>query len=137
MGQAKTGGIIVGAVLAGIGGALILTNPEPQAYQDYATEQLLTYAKQEFCEQAPSDFGNFLGNACQSLLETGRTPAREWIISTTQRQNFLFFSIYRTDLDLNEVLPTGLFGQDLPAYHAESVGIFQQFFTYKAEEQQE
>lgn len=128
--------LIVGsAVMAGIAGVLAITNPNQQAYEDFATEQLMIYAKQELCADVSQDLGGFLNRSCESLVEIGRDPARQLIRQQTQQQNFGLFSIYTTDLSVNEVIPSDLIGEPLPAYHVESVGILQQFIIYRIDEQ--
>lgn len=134
MGQLKTGLILGGVILAGVGGVLALTNPEPSEYADYAADELVAYAKQELCDSSASDWGTFLGNSCQTLLDAGRAPARELIRQQTQRQDFLLFSLYQTDLSFEAFIPAGLLDQSLPSYHVEAVGIFERIFIYKAEE---
>ncbi len=106
---------------------MALTNPNQATYEEYATEQLTTYLKDEACTQAPKVFSNFLQRQCKSLLDTGRPQIQLIISKATQRQNFILFSIYRTNLDI---------GPYLPAYHFETVGAFQNFYVYQATEQE-
>ncbi|MBW4648730.1 MAG: DUF4359 domain-containing protein [Kastovskya adunca ATA6-11-RM4] len=116
---------IAGTALIGVGGAMALTNPGQENYEEYAVEQLTTYLKEEVCTQnIPNTFENFLQRQCVSLVDTGRPQIRQIISETTQRQNYLLFSVYQTDLNV---------GPFLPAYQFESVGAFQQFYTYQAE----
>ncbi len=104
---------------------MALTNPGQENYEEYAVEQLTTYLKEEVCTQnIPNTFENFLQRQCVSLVDTGRPQIRQIISETTQRQNYLLFSVYQTDLNV---------GPFLPAYQFESVGAFQQFYTYQAE----
>lgn len=115
-----------GVALVGLGSAMALTNPGRDTYEQYAVEQLTTYLKSEACTQVPKVFGVFLQRQCKSLVDTGRPQIQQIISETTQRQNFIFFSIYRTNLEI---------GPFLPAYHFETLGIFEKFYIYQAEEQ--
>jgi hypothetical protein len=117
---------IGGVALVGLGASMVLTNPGQDTYETYAVEQLTTYLKDDACMKAPSAFGNLLQRQCKSLVDTGRPQIEEIISQTTQRQNFVLFSIYQTTLDV---------GPFLPAYHFDTVGVFQNFFVYQADEQ--
>lgn len=122
--QVVTG--IVGATLVGLGVSMALTNPSQDTYEEYAVHQLTTYLKDEVCTQTPSTFGDLLQRQCKTLVDSGRPQLEQIIAKTTQRQNFVLFSVYRTQLDV---------GPLLPAYHFETVGAFQNFYIYQAEEQ--
>lgn len=117
---------IGGAALAVLGAALALTNPSQDAYEEFAVEQLTTYLKEEVCTQAPKSFENFLQRQCTILVDTGRPQLQEILFEKTIRLNFVFFSIYLTNLEISPFLP---------AYHFETLGAFQKFYIYKAEEQ--
>lgn len=122
---------IGGVTLAGLGVSMALTNPGKDTYEIYAVEQLSTYLKQEVCTQAPKGLDilpqnpEFLQRQCQSLVDTGQPQIRQLISQTTERQNLIFLSIYRTDLNI---------GSFVPRYKFETVGIFQKFYTYQAKQ---
>ncbi|NES84533.1 MAG: DUF4359 domain-containing protein [Moorea sp. SIO2B7] len=117
-----------GIASAGVSISLALTNPGQQAYENYALKKMTSYLKKHACTQIPKAF-NFLHPQCQSssksLIESGRPQLQKLICENTERENFFFFSIYRTDL----YLP-----YPLPSYHIETVGGFQNFYIYQAEE---
>ncbi|HEY9598177.1 MAG TPA: DUF4359 domain-containing protein [Cyanophyceae cyanobacterium] len=117
---------IGGAALVVLGGWMALTNPRQEIYEQYAVKQLTTYLKNEVCEQAPGTLDNLLKRQCSILVDAGRPQIEHIISEKTQRLNFIFFSIYQTDLEI---------GPFLPAYHFETVAAFQKFYTYKAEKQ--
>lgn len=104
---------------------MVVTNPGQATYEDYAVEQLSKYLKEEVCPQAPEALGSFLRRQCTILVDTGRPQIKQVVAQSTKRENFLLFSIYRTDLDV---------GTLIPAYSFETVGICQQFYLYKADE---
>jgi len=116
---------IGGVALAGLGVVMALTNPSREVYEQYAVETLTTYLKNDACRKAPSVFGNVLQRQCKTLVDTGRPQIEQIITRSTQRYNFVFFSIYRTDLEV---------GPFLPAYQFDTLGVFQNFYIYRAEE---
>lgn len=130
----KIGSFLFTMAIAGVGVAMAVTNPGPEAYEIYATEQLSRQLEDQVCGKTPV----FLGNVCGSILEDNQTWLREFVAESTQRQNFVILSIYTTDLSTSEllaqILPAGLnlSVEGLPTYHAETVGIFRQFYTYNA-----
>jgi hypothetical protein len=117
---------IGGVALAGLGVLMALTNPSQDAYEEYAVEKLTTYLKDDACTQVPKAFGNVLQRQCQTLVDTGRPQIQQIISKTTQRQNFILFSIYRTNLEIGPILPV---------YQFETLGVFENFYVYQAQEQ--
>ena len=121
-----------GTALVVLGVGLAWTNPGKESYEEYAVEKLSTYLKDEVCTQTPKqlEFLNpdpeFLKRQCQSLVDTGRPQIQQIIEQQTERQNWVIFSIYRTDINISPLLP---------AYHFETVGVLQQFLTYQAQQQ--
>ena len=111
-----------GIILAGIGSAMAITNPGQKAYERYATEKLIVYLKENVCAQASEPLG-FLQPYCQSLIDTSHPHIQELITQQTQSQNFIFFSLYQTQLAL----------ASLPGYRVETVGVFQNFYIYEIE----
>lgn len=114
------------AAIAGLGVVMAITNPSQASYEKFAVQQLTEYLKKDVCQKAPKVFGNLLQRNCSVLVDSSRPQMQQIIAQTTQKQNFLFFSIYRTDLSINPFIPT---------YHFETVGLFQNFYIYTAEEQ--
>ncbi|HBB33736.1 MAG TPA: hypothetical protein DDZ80_01230 [Cyanobacteria bacterium UBA8803] len=120
---------LAGVLLVGLGVSMALTNPGQDAYEQYAVEKLSTYLKDEVCSQAPTNLEflqqnpEFLKRQCQTLVDTGRPQIQQLISQSTERQNWVVFSIYRTDLSMKPLLP---------GYHFETVGLLQNFYTYQA-----
>lgn len=112
--------------IAGLGVVMATTNPSQANYEKFAVQQLTEYLKKDVCQKVPKAFGNFLQRNCSILVDSSRPQMQQIIAQTTEKQNFLFFSIYRTDLSINPFIPT---------YHFETVGIFQNFYIYAAEKQ--
>ncbi len=114
------------AALAGIGITMAVTNPSLPAYEVYAVQRLTEYLKSDVCPQVPEVFGNILQRNCAKIVDSSQAQMRLIITQATQQQNFVFFSIYRTDLSLNPLLPS---------YQFETVGVFNNFYTYRAQQQ--
>lgn len=107
-------------VVVGLGVAMAIANPSPEAYKDYAAKQVTQYLNDVGCEKVP-----IAKNQCLSLVESAQPQIAEMINQNTERQNFLFFSIYKTEF----ALPL------LPTYQFETVGALQNFYIYKQDKQ--
>lgn len=117
--------LLGGIVLLGVAGAMAVTNPDKPAYDDYATERLTLYLKDDLCAKAPVIFGVALQNQCRETVNNNQSQLEQIISANTNQQNFLLFSLYKTDLSI---------GPPLPSYHFETIGVFYNFYTYKAEQ---
>lgn len=118
----------VGAAgLAILGAAMAVTNPQEAKYEEYAVKRLTEYLKTDVCKKTPG-FG-LLGKLgdfdCDRLVDSANPQIREIIANTTERQNYLIFSVYRTEIKIDSLLP---------GYKFETVGAFDNFYTYTAEE---
>lgn len=119
--------VIIGAVaLVGIASAMIITNPNRRAYRSYAADKMSIYLKEEVCSDAPQAFGNFLQKQCNNLVDVGQKPMQDIIAKSTERKNYLLFSIYETDLSI---------APGLPSYQFKTIGAFQNFWLYQSKEQ--
>ena len=104
---------------------MVLTNPEQIDYEHYATEELISYVKENVCTQVSEKLEGLLESYCKTMVETGRPQIEQLIAQQTKRRNFLLFSIYETELS---------FPSPVPSYEFETFGVLQQFFTYEAEQ---
>lgn len=125
----KIAALVGGVALGGLGVAMALTNPTQSAYEEYAVDKLTEYVKENVCQKAP-----FLQEGCASTVDAGRSDIQRIVQGSTQRQDFLLFSIYTTDVSVSRLLPAGFSAMlsGLPTYQFETVGVFQSFYTYKA-----
>lgn len=112
-------------ILGGVGTALLITNPPPAIYEEFAVLRLADYLKQEVCSQAPTLMGNSLQAQCLMVVSSSQPQLKQIIAKNTQQQNFLFFSIYKTDLSI---------GSMLPSYHFETLAVLRNFYIYKSEQ---
>ena len=121
--------LVGGVALGGLGVAMALTNPTQLAYEEYAVDKLTEYVKENVCQKAP-----FLQEGCASTVDAGRSDIQRIVQSGTQRQDFLLFSIYTTDVSVSQLLPAGFSAvlSKLPTYQFETVGVLQSFYTYNA-----
>ncbi|HEY9646019.1 MAG TPA: DUF4359 domain-containing protein [Chroococcidiopsis sp.] len=125
--------VLTAAAIAGVGVAMAVTNPGQAAYETYATAKLTAYLKENACAKAPKLLGNVLQEECIALLDKNQDELRQFIVEGTERQNYIVVSIYKTDLSPDRILPP-IVSDLVPAYHAETVGVFQQFLTIKVQE---
>lgn len=110
------------ATLAGLGIAMAITNPSQSDYEEYAIAQLTAYLKDNTCTQTLKDWDNFIEHSCTLLVDIGRPQLQKIIVDNTKDRNFIFFSIYRTELSISPLLP---------AYRFETVAALQKFYTYQ------
>ena len=116
---------IGGFALTGLGVIMALTNPGQTAYEQYASQTLNSHLKENFCTQLPPEISKFLQSHCHSLVDTVRPQLSQMIASHTQRQNFILFSIYQTELSIPS---------SLPDYQVRTIGVLQSFYIYDTEE---
>jgi hypothetical protein len=112
-------------ILGGVGSAMAITNPSPVAYEEFAVLRLTEYLKQEVCSQAPTLLGNSLQAQCLAVVNSSQPQLKQIIARSTQQQNFLLFSIYKTELAVSPMLPS---------YHVETLAILRSFHIYKTEQ---
>lgn len=109
-----------------LGVVMVNTNPSQPAYEDYAVQQLTSYLKKDVCNQTSKLIEKLINTNCEKLLDGVKPEMRQLLSVTTERQDLFFFSVYRTELKLNNWIPS---------YRFETVGVFNNFYTYTAEKQ--
>ncbi|BBD68886.1 hypothetical protein NIES4072_37860 [Nostoc commune NIES-4072] len=114
------------AGLAALGVAMAKTNPSQVEYEEYAVQRLTEYLKTDVCKKTTNLIENLIRFNCDKLVDSANPQIQEILSRTTERQNYIIFSIYRTDLKINSWIPS---------YKFETVGAFDQFYTYTAEKQ--
>lgn len=106
-----------------IGGSLFLivsiilffTNPPQKKYEEFAAEQLIKYAKENVCLAKSENIQEAVkSQVCILMIETGKNQIPKLIEKTTQKRNYLLFSVYETNLYV---------------YNFETIGILNQFFV--------
>ena len=116
---------IGGAIATSVGTVMFLTNPGQQGYQEYANQTIGIHLKEKVCAQASQKLGEWVQAQCHILVDTARPRVAQFVSQQTQRQNYILFSIYQTDLPIPAPYPD---------YHLETLGILGQFYTYQADE---
>ncbi|MGH1393047.1 MAG: DUF4359 domain-containing protein [Trichormus sp.] len=119
----SVGSIGLAAVL---GVVMANTNPSQGAYEEYAVQQLTSYLKKDVCNQTTKLIEKLINTNCDKLIDSANPQMRQLLALTTERQDLFFFSVYRTELKVN---------QWIPSYRFETVGAFNNFYTYTAEQQ--
>lgn len=129
--------ILGGIAFGGVGIGMALTNPSPEDYEEFAVGQLQEIMEQEGCDNLPKEFtggieipeglGNILQTQCPNIVEKASPILKRIITSSTQRQNFVILSIYRTDFSRNPVAGY------LPADQFATVAVFNRFYLYQAD----
>ncbi len=119
---------VAGGCILVLTGGLAITNPTQRDYEQYAMRQLSYHLRESVCNQLPAGFEN-LASECrslgQTLIDTGRPQLQQIIFEQTDRQNYILFSTYRTQLSFSNLTPV---------YQFQSIGIAQQFFIYDIQE---
>ncbi|OUL26662.1 hypothetical protein BV372_26410 [Nostoc sp. T09] len=113
-----------GLVVLGI--IMTKSNPTEVEYQDYAVQRLTQYLKTDVCQKTQGIIENLIHFNCEKAVDSVNPQMRGIIAGTTKRQDYMIFSIYSTDLKLNSFIPS---------YKFETVGAFNNFYTYSAEQQ--
>ena len=128
MGLLKISNCLGGAVLGSVIVGLAVTNPDQDAYESYATEQMATYLASEVCDgELSSALGQLLRDKCSTLVSDNQEQFIQIVSDNTVRSNYIIMSSYRTRFEV-----PGL--SLLPVYEFKTVGIGQRFFTYQAGE---
>lgn len=93
---------------------LLVTNPSSQKYEKFATEELVIYAKDNICSPNSNNLEEAIkSQVCNLMIDTGRSQIPRLIRETTNRRNYVLFSVYETDLFL---------------YKFETLGVFNNFY---------
>lgn len=108
--------------IGGLAIALGVTNPGIKSYRAFAIESLTDYTKSNLClDQA---LGKFLQQQCAELVDAATPQMGQLIDGATERQNYLLFSIYKTNLEVSPLVPS---------FRFESIGLFNTFYLYRHE----
>ncbi|WP_414753876.1 DUF4359 domain-containing protein [Anabaena sp. CCY 9910] len=121
--MASVGALGLAAVL---GVTMAKTNPNQTEYEEYAVQRLTGYLKNDVCNKTTKLLERLINYNCDKLIDSANPQLRQLLSATTERQDFALFSIYRTELKLSTWMPS---------YKFETVGAFNNFYTYTAEEQ--
>ncbi len=138
----KVIGGFIGLTIVGTAVASIATNPGKPAYFQFAEDQLINQIKTEGCPRLTETVKELINvqisgltSQCHSFVDVNRGQFKDFVINHTERQNYVMFSLYKTNLALSDFLPF-VPKEIAPRYYSETVGIFNSFYIYKTEERQ-
>ncbi|MFM7365211.1 MAG: DUF4359 domain-containing protein [Cuspidothrix sp.] len=118
--------VCVGVASIGVLGVILTkTNPNQTEYEEYALDKMTTYLKTDVCNKTPSFWEKLIKVNCEEVLKSAMPHLKDLITATTNRQDYLIFSIYRTEIKLDSVIP---------GFKFETVGALNQFYTFNAEQ---
>lgn len=111
------------AGLGAVAAALMITNPGQTRYNTFVAETLQNEVRSSFCQADElnswlGDLGKTLGNICETAIEQGtlidQDDLTDFIEDNTQRQNFLVFSLYTTEIPAVRVRTLGICNRFIP-----------------------
>jgi hypothetical protein len=106
---------ICGGLFFLLGLCLFFTNPSQRKYEEFATEQLIKYARENLCQAKSGELEEAIkSQMCTLMLETGKHQVPKLIGETTQRSDYLLLSMYHTNLYI---------------YSFEVIGVFNNFYV--------
>ena len=110
------------ATAAGLG--LLLTNPDESEFEPFAADQLVTVAVEELCgDNNLPLLARLVVHDCPRLIQSQRALLGKLALSGSQRRNFGLFSLYRTDLGGQSILPNW----SIPRYRALTLAVAGRF----------
>ena len=117
----------VGAsALVALSVAMASTKPSQAEYEEYATQRLSEYLKEQGCSKTPNILGNLIKFNCAEIVDSASPQIKQIINASTKKHDYLLFSVYHTDLEINSLIPS---------YKFETVGALDNFFSYKAKKE--
>ena len=117
---------IVGVVLLAIVVTLTATNPKQEEFEVFAVQRI----REDACKKAPLG----LASQCPKFVDDNQAEIKKVITRNTDRQDYLVFSFYQTDLSVRAIVPDLPFLPGMPSYHFETVGLFGKFYIYDAKQ---
>ncbi len=114
------------ATLIALGVAMTGTNPSRAEYEEYATQRLSQYLKEQGCSKTPNLLDSLINFNCAKLIDSVNPQIKQIVKASTQKHDYLLFSVYHTDLQINSLIPS---------YKFETVAALDNFFTYKAQKE--
>lgn len=111
---------------------LVVTNPGPEAFEDYAAERLVDLAIEEVCRPAAMPMLlRLVVRNCGELVRSQRQVFGRLVAHHSRRINFGIASLYLTRLGGQQVLPDWR----IPIYSVTTLAAAGQFVTLSSEQQ--
>jgi hypothetical protein len=114
----------VGLVVLGI--VLAKTNPSPEEYEAYAAQRLTKYFKDDICQKKSKLLEKLFHLNCIQLIDSTSPEIRKIITENTKRRNYIFFSVYQSEIKIHYLVP---------GYTFDTLGILAKFYPFKAEKE--
>lgn len=120
-----------GLLLGALGLGLVLTNPGPDAFEEYAAGRLATLLREELCrEDGLPLMLRLVIQDCPAVVEAQRPVLGRLAALQTRRRNLGLLSLYSTSLGGQQVLPRWR----LPHYEALTLAVAGRFVVLRASE---
>lgn len=120
-----------GLLLGALGAGLVLTNPGPAAFEEFAAERLAALLREELCRQDGLPLMlRLVVQDCPAMVESQRVVLGRLAALQTRRRNLGLFSLYSTNLGGQRVLPRWR----LPHYEALTLAVAGRFVVLRASE---
>jgi len=125
--------LVMGALAASVAAAgLVLTNPGPAAFEDFAADRLVELLTRDLCDGVGLPMMmRVVVHDCPGLVRSQRTPLGAWARQGTIRRNFGLFSLYTTNLGGQQLAKW-----QIPRYRATTVAAAGGFVVIRTGRQQ-
>ena len=112
-----------------LGGALGVTNPDEEDFEEFAGERLVLLADRELCNQGGLPLlARLLIQNCSELVQGQRAVLGRLALQGSRRINAGVFSLYNTEIGGQTLLP----GLSLPRYSFLTLGVAGQLVLLQA-----
>ena len=118
---------VLGLGIAGLAIAMVMTNPAPAAFAEFALQRL----REEGCQQIP--FG--LASQCPRFIDDNKVQIQQIMVAHTERQDFILFSVYQTHLSTRSLVPDFPLMPMLPTFHFQTIGVLGNFYLLEAKKE--
>ncbi len=120
-----------GLLLGALGVGLVLTNPGPAAFEEFAGGRLTALLRDELCrEDGLPLMLRLVIQDCPAMVESQRPVLGRLAALQTQRRNLALLSLYSTRLGGQQVLPRWR----VPHYEALTLAVAGRFVVLRASE---
>ncbi|MCX5950786.1 MAG: DUF4359 domain-containing protein [Cyanobacteria bacterium] len=125
--------LVMGALAASVAAAgLVLTNPGPAAFEDFAADRLVDLLTRDLCDEGGLPMMmRVVVSDCPGLVRSQRTPLGAWARQGTIRRNFGLFSLYSTNLGGQQLAQW-----QIPRYKATTLAAAGRFVVIRTGRQQ-
>lgn len=114
------------AIAAGLG--LMVTNPGEAEFEPFAADQLTRAAVDELCgDDGLPMLARLVVRDCPRLIQSQHDLLGQLALAATRRRNFGLFSLYRTNLGGQQLLPDW----SIPRYQALTLAVAGRFFILR------